>query len=267
MSGAAHTDRELQRQQWLLRALRGDSQPQAQAGWLAGSLVQQQRGLRAYRSNAAAGAERALAAAYPTVAQLLGPEAFAAVAQWHWHADPPVSGDMAAWGSALPAFIATDPQLAGEPYLADVARLDWALHRAEQSADHDSGVIGLQQLGSADPDRLQLQLRPGHAVLLSPHPVHTLWAAHRATAAPDRFTMARQALAQQRAEAVRVERQGLAATAVCIDTATAGFEQHLLQGLSLASALGAADPTFVFESWLIDTLQRGALAAVLPLPA
>lgn len=265
MSKPENPDRELQRQQWLLGALRGASNPQAQALWLAGSPVQQQRGLHVYRANAAANAERALAAAYPTVRQLLGPEAFATMARLHWQVDPPVRGDLADWGSALPGFIATDPQLAGEPYLADLARLEWALHLAEQAEGNAMGVIGLQQLGSADPDRLRLQLRPGHAVLVSPHPVHTLWAAHRTTA-PDRFAMARQALAQQRAEAVRVERQGLVALAVCMDLATAGFEQLLLQEQSLASALSAADPAFAFEPWLIDTLRRDALAAVLTLP-
>lgn len=262
MSSQRDHAREAQRQSWLLHALRGGSPPPDAAAWLSGPPLRQQQGLHAYQANAAASAERALADAYPTLQQLLGRDAFAALAQAHWHADPPVRGDLAVWGEALPGFIASADQLAAEPYLGDVARLDWALHQALRAPDDDAPAAGLHLLGSADPAALCLRLRAGHAVLVSPHPLHTLWAAHQSHA-PHRFDAARQALAQQRAEAVRVARQGLHAVATSIDLATAGFEQDLLQGRPLADALTAADPAFSLEPWLIDTLRRHALAAVL----
>jgi hypothetical protein len=93
------------------------------------------RGLQAYRANAGALAERALAAAYPDRAQLLGDESFAGMARAYWHHHAPVLGDVARWGAELPAFIAAAEQLAEEPYLADVARLDWAVHMAQSAAD------------------------------------------------------------------------------------------------------------------------------------
>ena len=72
MNGAA---REALRQQMLLRALLGDARPGVVAGWLRdGPRVD--AGLAAYRANAGALAERALAAAYPTVQQLLGEVSF-----------------------------------------------------------------------------------------------------------------------------------------------------------------------------------------------
>lgn len=266
MSLPPGADREARRQQWLLRALRGEHGAHSPGAWLAGTADLQQLGLRAYQANAAATAGRALEAAYPTVQQLLGPEAFTALAQAHWHAQPPSCGDLAAWGKGLPGFIAAAPDLAGEPYLADVARLDWALHQAQQAADDDGPVADLPLLGTADAAGLRLRLRAGHAVLQSAHPVHTLWAAHRSNA-HDRFAPARQALAARRAEAVRVARQGLAVVVVCIDPATASFEQDLLQGRTLGQALTAASQAFAFEPWLIDSLQRGTLAAVLQPPS
>lgn len=258
-------DREAGRQQWLLQVLRGAAAEPAAADWLAGTADRQQLGLQAYQANAAATATRALAAAYPTVQQLLGAEAFSALAQSHWRGQPPVHGDLATWGADLPAAIASLPALAGEPYLADVARLDWAWHAALQAADDDTPVAGLDLLGSADPEALWLRLRAGHAVLVSTHPVHTLWTAHRSTAA-DRFAAARTALVAGRGEAVRVARQGQRVGVDAIDTGTAGFEQDLLRGRPLAAALSAAAPDFGFEPWLIDSLQRGALAAVLQQP-
>lgn len=257
--------REAQRQQWLLRTLASSTPPVDLQTWLRGSPTQHQHGLRAYQGNAAASAERALAAAYPTVQQLCGHAAFAALARAHWQAQPPRCGDLAAWGAALPGFIDQAGQVATEPYLGDMARLDWALHQAGLAHDDDAPATGLDQLASVDPAALHLRLRAGHAVLLSAHPVHTLWAAHQHTAA-GRFDAARQALAEHRAEAVRVRRDGLPAVAECISHSTATFEQDLLHGLPLATALARADPAFSFEAWFIDTLRRDGLAAVLLRP-
>jgi hypothetical protein len=253
--------REALRQQMLLRALLGDARPAVVEGWLRDTPALKRRGLQAYRANAGALAERALAAAYPTVAPLLGDEAFAALARAHWQADPPLHGDVATWGAGLPAFIAAADQLAPEPYLADVARLDWAVHQADRAADDLAPAVGLPLLASHDPIALRLQLRAGHAVLLSPHPVHAIWAAHRSDA-PDRFDPVRQAFAEARADAVRVRLDGLRVTVDPIPPDHARFEQALLAGDDLALAVAAAGDGFDFEPWFIDTLRRDGLRAV-----
>ena len=67
MNGA---DKEALRQQMLLRALLGDARPGVVTGWLQPRQVQ--RGLATYKANAGALAEAALAAAFPTLQQLLG---------------------------------------------------------------------------------------------------------------------------------------------------------------------------------------------------
>lgn len=256
-------DREARRQQWLLRCLRGEAPADEWPAWLAGPPAQLQHGLHAYRANAAAGAGRALAAAYPTLQQLLGQAPFAALAAAHWQAQPPRRGDLAAWGADLPGFVAAAGQLAAEPYLGDVARLDWALHQAALAADDEAPASGLHQLADADPAALRLRLRAGHAVLVSAHPVHSIWAAHHSDAA-DRFGPVRQAMAAGRGEAVRVRRQGLQPVAEAIDHGTAGFEADLLAGLPLSTALMRAGPAFGFEAWFIHSLRCDSLAAVLP---
>jgi hypothetical protein len=259
----ADLQREALRQQMLLRALLGDARPGVVEGWLRDTPALKRRGLQAYRANAGALAERALAAAYPTVQPLLGDDSFAALARALWQAHPPRHGDVATWGGELPGFIAALEQLASEPYLADVARLDWAVHLADQAADDEADVEGLALLAGPELPGLRLRLRAGHAVLHSPHPVHAIWAAHR-DEGPDRFAPVRQAFAEGRAEAVRVRRRGLRSVVERIDAATATFEARLLQGGTLGDALTATDEAFAFEPWLIDTLQRDGLAAVLP---
>lgn len=257
---------EARRQQWLLQVLRGEAGLHTAPGWLAGPPLQQQRGLRAYQANAAATATRALASAYPTVQQLVGDMAFAALAQALWQAQPPERGDLAAWGAGLPSFMADDAQLAAVPYLPDLARLDWALHAARQAADDDGPVAGLALLGSGDPAQLRLRLRAGHAVLVSAHPVHTIWSAHRSDA-QDRFQAARSALARGEGQCVRVRRQGLEVVAEPIDAAAAAFEAQLLRGATLDAAMTDAAPGFDVEAWLIDSLRQGRLAAVLSGPS
>lgn len=254
---------EALRQQLLLRTLWRDAPPGVVAGWLRDSPQRITRGLQAYRAHAGALAERALGAAFPTVALLVGEESFAALARALWQAQPPQQGDIAQWGAALPAFIGAAPQLADEPYLADVARLDWAVHRAELAADGDASVQGLQQLADGDPATLRLCLAEGVALIASPHPVVSIWQAHRSNAA-ERFAPVRAALARGDGERALVHREGFAVRVLAVPEATAGFMQALRAGASLGHALDAAGPGFAFDGWLVQALQQGWLRSVEP---
>lgn len=251
--------REALRQQALLRALWRESSADRLASWLR-EPARIDAGLSAYRANAGAHAERALAAAFPTLQQLLGDDSFAALARACWQADPPLRGDLAQWGAGLPAFIADAAQLADEPYLADMARLDWAVHQAEQAADAQD-ARGLPLLAEVDPQRLRLRLQPGSALIASAHPIATIWLAHRGDG-NDPFAAARAALAARRAESALVQRQGWRATVRALPPAEARFTRALLRAQPLAAALQAGGSDFVFETWLIAALQGGAIAAV-----
>jgi len=259
----ADVHKEALRQQMLLRALWRDARPGVVAGWLRDG-AKFQRGLQAYQANAGALAERALGAAFPTLLQLLGEESFAALARAFWHAAPPERGDIAAWGAALPAFIDAAAQLADEPYLADVARLEWAVHEAEQAANAVAPT-GLERLGDTEPARLTLQLQPGTVLLSSPHPVVTVWQAHR-SAAEDRFAPVRAAFAAGRGEHALVCRRGWLVEVLALEAGCARFVAALLAGRDLASALLDAGAGFDFETWLIEALQAGAVAAVKDVP-
>lgn len=257
MSAAA----EARRQQRLLQALWGEAGPDALTGRLRETPQRALRGLQAYRANAGALAERALAAAFPTVAQLVGGESFAALARAFWHRHPPERGDIAQWGGALAGFIAAAPPLADEPYLADVARLDAAVHAAEQAADGGAGVDGLQRLAEADPAALWLRPAAGLALVVSRYPVAGIHQAHRSDAA-DRFAAVRDAFAGGRGEAALVYRDGFAARIGVLPASDACFVQALLDGLPLADALDAAGADFAFDAWLAQALARRWLRAV-----
>jgi hypothetical protein len=217
------------------------------------------RGLGAYRANAAAIAERALAAGHPTVAAMLGAEDFAALARALWRASPPTRGDLAQWGGALPAFIEAERDLDPWPWLADCARLDALVAACEAAADATTERDTLALLAAEDPAALQLRLRPGVQVLASAWPLATLHDAHHGRAGDDGMAAARAALAAGRRECVVVARDGWRARVSTLDAPEFAWMQALLRGASLADALQAAGRDFTFDTWLVQALQQGWL--------
>jgi hypothetical protein len=256
-------NREAQRQMALVRALWRDDAA-VPTGLRALPRADVARGLDAYRANAGALAERALAAAYPTVAALVGDEAFSSLARHFWQVHAPQRGDVGTWGEALPAFIADSESLAPEPYLADVARLDWAVHAATRAADASAYPPDLGVLAQSDPAALRLQLAPGAAVLTSRFPVATIWQAHHADAT---FADVRTAFDESRGDRAFVWRDpGFVVRVQPLDTDEAAFNAALLGGCSLAAALDAAGGSFAFDRWLVRALGSHWLVAFTPDP-
>lgn len=278
MSESPGWQREAARQQALLVALAAPSNQAAQA--LAGLLAPRQtteralRGLAAYRANAQALADRALAAACPTLVAMVGEEQFPALARAFWRTHPPTCGDIGEWGGALPDWLAAEPSLADWPWLADAARLDLALHHCERAADasFDGGSLGL--LGEHEPEHLQLMLMPGTALLRSAHPVVTMYTAHRADRAAvlpgdapesnDAVVAMRAALAAGQGESALVWRRGWRAAVCQLDPATAAWTADLLAGADLATLLDrhAAFDAFEFSTWLQQAVLQGWLKGV-----
>ena len=248
---------EAERQQALMAAIlqRGDGA--ALESWVDARSARVARSLQAYQANAGASAERALAAAYPTVQALVGEESFAALSRAFWHAEPPERGDLAQFGAGLPAFIAASEQLADVPYLADVARLDWLLAEAERALDAQLEPETLQRLTDTDPAQLRLALMPGVAILASGYPIVSLWKAHQPGGdAAEHRACVRERLAHGQGEQAVVWRTGWRAHAEIVDLTTARWMQALLRGESLATALVQAGEGFEFEPWLMHALQQ-----------
>lgn len=266
-------DRFQQEQQALLQLVLGAADGAGLSRWLsAGDAAQArraQRGLQAYRANGQALAERALAAAYPVLVQLVGAENFAALARHFWAIHPPFCGDMACWGDLLGSFIGASTQLANDPYLADVAQLEWHMHLAGSAADVPPDPASFARLATEDPARITLILGAGVALLASPYPVASIVTAH--FAGGPSLQQAGQWLSEGRAEHVLVWRQGLQ-TRVRVSTAT---EHRLLEALMasqpLLNALETLDDAldtvpFDFNAWLSEAVQTGLVMGVYSLP-
>ncbi len=132
-----------------------------------------------YRGNLSTTWDKVLAAAYPVIRQLVGDEFFTALARAYGKAHPSQSPDLNHFGATLATFLATFEHSAGLPYLPDMARLEWQLHRAHY-APHAS-AIGPADLAQLAPDAFEMacfRLHPAVSLFASDLAVVPLWQAH-----------------------------------------------------------------------------------------
>jgi hypothetical protein len=251
-------------QQALLQAVlgNGNGDETTLSPWMQGESEAQtklwQRGLRAYRANGQALAERALLSAYPVLAQLLGDENLAMLARHFWTTHPPLKGDMACWGEALADFIDASPQLVDNPYLGDVARLEWLMHQAASAADVEAKLASFALLTTHDPTQVTLTLGAGVALLASRYPVASLVNAHL-LGSPS-LLQAGQLLQEGCAEHALVWREGFKPCARAVSLTEYTLIGRLLGGHSLLAALDTTDADgFDFNAWLGDAVRTGLI--------
>lgn len=149
-----------------------------------GAMLAQLRGddtrLAIYRGNLRAHARRALANSYPVIEQLVGEDFFGGLAQAYVQAYPSRDPDLNRYGAQFATFLAGFAPAAELPWLADMARLEWAVHLAWRAPD--APVLDIAALAGLEPDRLaaaRLVLHPACAVFESRWAVSRLWLAHQ----------------------------------------------------------------------------------------
>lgn len=117
-----------------------------------------------YRNTATATLVGALRLSYPAVQALVGPEFFEGAARLFIERIPPQGAWLDAYGEAFPAFLARLPEAAEIDYLADVARLEWAVGTVLHAPD--AAPLDLRDLRhQAEPD-----VSAGGDVYFGPHP-------------------------------------------------------------------------------------------------
>jgi hypothetical protein len=140
-----------------------------------------QESLDLYRNSLANAMEESLAEIFPVCAELVGEKCFRSVALLYLRNHPSRQADLARVGDGWPEFVESLTFLSDLPYLADVGRLELALHHAH-AAPWPTPSTDPQALGEAiaqDPEAWRLLLSPSATLLASPHPVLTLWEAHQ----------------------------------------------------------------------------------------
>ena len=216
--------------------------------------------LALYRGNLTAGWDKTLAAAYPVLRQLVGDEFFTALARAYGKQYPSETGDLNQFGAYFAEFLAGFPHVADYPYFPDMARLEWALHRAHYAPNAEAlDAAALARIDAAQLEEARLQLHPACALLSSEWDVVSIWQAHQPgsdSEFPDDPAHASQCIVvrpQWRAEALPLSAASWT-TLACLQ-----------RGDTLGVALDAAfetDPAFDFGAALQAWLKHGIFIAI-----
>lgn len=161
---------------------------QAFAADLSGEHIRQLRGIvstdripaerrvNIYRNNLRASHRSSLAAIYPVAEKLVGADFFRYMADRYVRVYPSQSGSLQYFGRYLSEFLVDFDPAVTLPYLADVARLEWAshvvLHGPTSEAANLESIPGL-----APVEILNLRLEFGSTCRLvhSPFPIFSIW--------------------------------------------------------------------------------------------
>lgn len=219
--------------------------------------------LALYRGNLSAGWERALGAAYPVLQQMVGEEFFGGLARAYGKAWPSQAPDLAGFGARFADFLAGFAPAAAYPYLPDLARLEWAVHRAGLAPDlAPLGIAALTTLTPQALDAARFGLQPSVAVLDSRWAVAALWHAHQpgGPALPEDVARPCSVLVVRRGWKVEVVEIGAPEAAALLRLAAgASFGEAVDAALDLTPAgEGAADIGAMLQGWF----RRGVVSAI-----
>ncbi|MDJ0928179.1 MAG: DNA-binding domain-containing protein [Gammaproteobacteria bacterium] len=210
-----------------------------------------------YRNNHFVSLIDALADAYPVVQRLVGDEFFRAMAKVFVATNAPRSPVMLEYGAGFAEFLDEFEPVAQLPYLADVARLEWAWLSSYHAADADGiDATSLTVLLPTQVDVLQLQFHPAAQLVCSRWPILSIWEANvvdegdgqiKPDAGPESVLLNRPR------ESVDVRR---------LPPGGGAFIQQLMNGLNLAAAAALATKArsdFDLPGNLQGLLESGAV--------
>jgi hypothetical protein len=217
------------------------------------------RGLEVYRNNYRGNLHDTLAAAYPVLRQLVGEDFFRLLARRYIERHASRSGNLHHYGSEMAGLLTDFENTQHLEYLPDVARLEWAVHRAYFAEDLPAFDLGrLAAVAPAAYADLRWRLHPGCTMLASPFPVAEIWRAHQDGLAADfHFDLTRGG------NSLLVYRNGLHPEILTVSP----DHQYWLSRLQTGGAMGAATeatlarhPDFDLATALHHWLAQGVLA-------
>lgn len=213
-----------------------------------------------YRNNVIASLSEALEQSFPAVVNLLGEDYFKALARAFVAEHPPSSPVLMWYGADLGDFIEGFPPLQAYPYLADVARIEWAWLQAYHSADAvpldpaEIGAIAPEEVGN-----IRFEKHPASGVFRSQWPV---WDLARA----NRFDVnAGIEIELAKPQSVLITRPEFEVELVLLRPGGDVFVTALFDGATLAEAAAAASghaSDFSLSDTLSDCLANGVFTTL-----
>lgn len=231
--------------------LKGEGLP---SGLTAISPDEVERRFAVYRNNVAVSLTEALAKRFPVIQRLVGEAFFAAMARVFAETHRPKSPVLLAWGDSFSAFLKTFPPLVGYPYMADVARVEYARGLAFHAADID--CANPESLVGFDPSQLKLRLHPSVQVLRLDHPAVTIWHRNQPGVTLGKLTLASSEIA------LVLRDRGFNVPVYDITEGDAVMIEHIQLGASLTAAAELAqwaEPDHDPQPLILRLMQSGAI--------
>jgi hypothetical protein len=164
-----------------LRAMFGPDEPELLETIVGDGLLPAAR-LQIYRHHVLTSLTDVLQATFPVVCRLVDERFFRYAADAYIRQYPPEAPCLFEYGTHFPAFLAAFPPCRHLEYLLDVARLEWALHRALH-AEVRTTPLDPAELGSLAPHevaQLTFQFDQSLTLLDSPWPIDQIWRVNQA---------------------------------------------------------------------------------------
>jgi hypothetical protein len=134
--------------------------------------------LDVYRNTFVSVLTNALRVSFPAVYRLVGGEFFEAAAENFIDAKPPRCAYLNAYGAGFAEFLAQFPAVAELPYLADVARLEWAVNGALHAQDvAPLDPEALAEIAAVLPEQVTFVAHPSVTCLRLDYPARAIWQA------------------------------------------------------------------------------------------
>ena len=209
--------------------------------------------LRIYRNHAFLSLTEALKATFPVICRLVDERFFCYAANEYIREVMPSRPCLAEYGGSFPNFLATFPACRNLVYLADVARLEWAINlamHAEEAEPADRSAL-------ARPD-LKLTLHPSLRLVSSQWPIEHIWHANQPDADPETVISLDSGAAR-----LMVYRRSDRVVITGIEERTYAFLDAILQGVASIEAALILDPVADLDL----LLEEGLIVRPAPAPA
>ncbi len=223
-----------------------------------GGKLSPEKRIEIYRHNVFSTLAGALSDLYPVTEKIVSAPFFRHLAEEFIRVTPSRSGDLNMFGSEWPEFLRVHVEAINLPYLADVAKLEWAWHQAFHAADYVA--FDISRFAQVPPDQhaaLRFILHPSATFIASAHPIVRIWEVNQSDYSGDMkvdWTLP--------GDFALVSRDDLEMKAQSLPRANFYFLRALYSGESLeaaADAAFAADAEFDLQAALLAAIQSNLI--------
>jgi hypothetical protein len=211
-----------------------------------------------YRNHAFATLGASLQGTFPMVCRLVDERFFAYAAHEYLREHPPQSRYLVEYGADFPDFLADFEPCKALPYLADVARFEWALNIAASVREAAPlPRLVLAEVPTNEAAHVALRLQPSLSYVISAWPVDAIWQANQESEVPS-VDLARGGAR------LEIRRAGDAVVWRQLDPPTFALRTALADGLVLGAAMAATtseDPAFDLVAAVQNIFAEGLAVA------